>query len=198
MLMWFQRSQHVGMVVPSKHKVFQHALFGRLRHSRQRGLSTAGVPPPPKSSSGVGRGNRFLNLLRDFQQSHNRLKNYVHTAWRYPLPPWGRATMGGVYFSIPVLVGYYVSTYAIAQSDATLVERFGSTSNKRSSDNDNNNANNTTTSKVIGAGGWGGGVRLAGSDSSTQETNRINLERFLKQQRRRQRNAQHRSQERVE
>lgn len=36
----------------------------------------------------------------------------------------------------------------------------------------------------VGAGGWGGGVHLANSDSRTQEVNRINLERFLKKQRR--------------
>ena len=36
----------------------------------------------------------------------------------------------------------------------------------------------------VGAGGWGGGVRLATSDEETQEINRVNLERFLKKQRR--------------
>lgn len=35
----------------------------------------------------------------------------------------------------------------------------------------------------VGAGGWGGGVHLATSDERTQEVNRINLERFLKKQR---------------
>lgn len=36
----------------------------------------------------------------------------------------------------------------------------------------------------VGAGGWGGGVHLVTSDQETQETNRVNLERFLRQQRR--------------
>jgi hypothetical protein len=36
----------------------------------------------------------------------------------------------------------------------------------------------------VGAGGWGGGVHLANSDTRTDEVNRINLERFLKKQRR--------------
>ena len=35
----------------------------------------------------------------------------------------------------------------------------------------------------VGAGGWGGGVHLADSDQRTQDVNRINLERFLKKQR---------------
>jgi hypothetical protein len=36
----------------------------------------------------------------------------------------------------------------------------------------------------LGAGGWGGGVHLANSDTDTQEVNRINLERFMRKQRR--------------
>lgn len=36
----------------------------------------------------------------------------------------------------------------------------------------------------IGAGGWGGGVHLVTSDQETQDVNRVNLERFLKKQRR--------------
>jgi hypothetical protein len=36
----------------------------------------------------------------------------------------------------------------------------------------------------VGAGGWGGGVHLLTSDQETQETNRVNLERFMKKQRR--------------
>ena len=46
----------------------------------------------------------------------------------------------------------------------------------------------TSTSSLrtqkVGAGGWGGGVHLATSDPATQEVNRVNLERFLKRQRR--------------
>jgi hypothetical protein len=36
----------------------------------------------------------------------------------------------------------------------------------------------------LGAGGWGGGVHLVNSDNETQDVNRINLERFMKKQRR--------------
>ena len=38
--------------------------------------------------------------------------------------------------------------------------------------------------EVVGAGGWGGGVHLATSDKETQDVNRVNLERFLRKQRR--------------
>jgi hypothetical protein len=63
--------------------------------------------------------------VHEFDQAHNRLKHTVHTAWRYPLPPWGRAVMGCIYFSIPVIIGYNVSTWAVSQSEATIDERFG-------------------------------------------------------------------------
>jgi hypothetical protein len=36
----------------------------------------------------------------------------------------------------------------------------------------------------VGAGGWGGGVHLVNSDNLTQDVNRVNLERFMKKQRR--------------
>jgi hypothetical protein len=35
----------------------------------------------------------------------------------------------------------------------------------------------------VGAGGWGGGVHLVAGDTKTQDVNRINLERFMKKQR---------------
>jgi hypothetical protein len=38
--------------------------------------------------------------------------------------------------------------------------------------------------EIVGAGGWGGGVRLAKSDQDTQDMNRVNLDRFLRKQRR--------------
>jgi hypothetical protein len=38
--------------------------------------------------------------------------------------------------------------------------------------------------EVVGAWGWGGGVRLARSDQDTQDMNRVNLDRFLRKQRR--------------
>jgi len=65
----------------------------------------------------------ILTKIHEFNTAHNRLKHYVHTAWRYPLPPWGRAIMGCVYFSIPVFVGYGISSWIVAQSEASAEER---------------------------------------------------------------------------
>ena len=69
----------------------------------------------------------MMDSVHHFQMAHERLKHRVHTAWRFPLPPWGRAVMGFVYFSIPVIAGYNVSVWAISKSDATLDERLGGT-----------------------------------------------------------------------
>lgn len=63
--------------------------------------------------------------IYEFKLSHERLKHKIHNGWRMPLPPWGRAVMGCVYFSIPVIFGYTISTWAVAQSEATVEERFG-------------------------------------------------------------------------
>jgi hypothetical protein len=45
----------------------------------------------------------------------------------------------------------------------------------------NKSANNNE--QHVGAGGWGGGVHLVQGNQATQDINRINLERFLKKQR---------------
>lgn len=69
----------------------------------------------------------ILTKIHDFNSAHNRLKHHVHTAWRYPLPPWGRAIMGCVYFSIPVVAGYFVSSWVVSESEAKTKERFSET-----------------------------------------------------------------------
>lgn len=50
----------------------------------------------------------------------------------------------------------------------------------------------------VGAGGWGGGVHLANSDEQTQNVNRINLERFLKKQRKLKAKRERESQKKLE
>ena len=70
-----------------------------------------------------GGGSRLMNAYLSFHQRHERLKNYVHNGFRYPLPPWGRAVMGFVYFSLPVVIGYPVMQWAISKSHAEIGER---------------------------------------------------------------------------
>ena len=129
-------------------------------------------------------------LLQNANVKHEKLKRRVHTAWRYPLPPWGRAIMGGVYFSIPVVGGYAVMQWAIEKSWESIGERgeklrvkevegIGDVGTFRDGDSDH-----------IGAGGVGAGVKLAQSSKEDQERNRLMLERFFKKERRRRRNQQ--------
>jgi hypothetical protein len=110
---------------------------------------------------------------------HERLKNSVHTYWRQstilsPRTRFGKLIMGSLYFSIPVVLGYFVVTKVVDMSESTVQERLGGT---------NSNISEENASEKIGAGGWGGGVNLATSNKETQDVNKINLERFLRKHR---------------
>lgn len=117
--------------------------------------------------------------MNQFSGFHDRLKNSIHTYWRQstilsPRTRLGKVIMGSLYFSIPVVLGYFVVTKVVDMSESTVQERLGGT---------NSNISEENASEKIGAGGWGGGVNLATSNKETQDVNRINLERFLKKQR---------------
>lgn len=152
-----------------------------------------------------------------FHQAHERLKRSVHSYWQQnpylsPRGALGKVAMSCVYFSVPVVIGYYVSTAAVAISESTVEQRLrgaggdavgggrGSTSpaSPAASSEPHRHAapplggdrilvrdegSGTERIERVGAGGWGGGVHLVTSDRETQETNRLNLERFLKKQR---------------
>ena len=61
----------------------------------------------------------ILAFLRDLNARHTALKERIH-AYRFPLPPGGQKFMGLVYFTIPVIAGYYVMQWAIGQSEKNL------------------------------------------------------------------------------
>ncbi len=65
----------------------------------------------------------FLRGLKTLHEKHEKLKHTVHTAWRYPLPKWGQYAMGCVYFTIPVVGGWYVMQWAISKSVEEIGER---------------------------------------------------------------------------
>mmetsp|Transcript_55838 Transcript_55838/g.135271 ORF Transcript_55838/g.135271 Transcript_55838/m.135271 type:complete len:184 (+) Transcript_55838:98-649(+) len=159
-----------------------------------------------------------MSFMTRFNDAHERLKHRVHSYWRQnkylsPRSSGGKFFMSCVYFSIPVVVGYYISTYTVNISESTIEERFGGgttnsqNKNDRSGGSGDDNATNAASSnrisslggdkiivgggdgkdpkvEKIGAGGWGGGVHLVTGDQDTQDVNRINLERFLKKQQR--------------
>ena len=93
------------------------------------------MPPSPsdpfsgdgqKMAGDSGTNGWLGDKFQRFHQAHERLKNRVHTAWRYHLPHWGRFVMGCVYFSVTIVLGYYASMWAISKSEATVHERLGS------------------------------------------------------------------------
>ena len=65
----------------------------------------------------------IFEYIQRFHEAHERLKHRIHHGWRYPLPPWGRAVMGCVYFSIPVVSGWYVMQWAISKAHENIGER---------------------------------------------------------------------------
>lgn len=72
----------------------------------------------------------MFESLRKLNAKHEALKKKIH-AFRLPLPKWGVTVMKFVYFSIPLVFGYYCMqwTNSIAQRNFenakdTLVERY--------------------------------------------------------------------------
>ena len=123
--------------------------------------------------------SRLVAGLRGFQQKHDRLKKSIHEGFRYPLPKWGQKAMGFVYFTIPVVGGWYVMQWAISKSHASIGE-YGEKLPVKEIQG--------IGDKRLGAGGdfktITTGVKLAVSDEETQRKNRNKLDRFLKRQKR--------------
>jgi hypothetical protein len=144
------------------------------RSKSSTGSSSSGSRAPPSS---------IYRLLHEFSIRHERLKHAIHNGFRYPLPRWGRFVMGCIYFSIPVVSGWYVMQWAIHQSHKSIGEHGELLPQKelqglgdRTVDARGNEL------KVGGPEGWGGGVRLAVSDETTQQRNREMLNSFFRKQ----------------
>lgn len=125
----------------------------------------------------------FMDRLQAFQRRHKQLQRTVHEGFRYPLPKWGRTVMGGVYFVLPVIGGYYVMQWAISKSHASIGEHGERLPVKQVQGLGQHRVDEDGTVK-IGAGGWGGGVRLADSDEETQRRNQKKLRQFMRKQQR--------------
>ena len=124
---------------------------------------------------------RTLPLRQDswftrLHQSHERLKRSVHEGMRYPLPTWGRRFMGFVYFTIPIVGGYYVMQWAISKAHDSIGPNGEFLPNKDTpvgTIQDKTAAENKPPAY---------GVPLASSDAETQRRNKAKLERYLRQQ----------------
>lgn len=86
--------------------------------------------------------------------------------------------MSFFYFSLPVIAGYIGVNKIVNDSESTAHERFGDRSAAK-----NKLIQSSSSNPIIGVGGLGIGVNLVTSDREIQDVNRINLERFLKKQR---------------
>lgn len=125
--------------------------------------------------------DRIFDAARQFSQKHEKIKRYVHTAWRVPLPKWGQALMACVYFSVPIVGGWQVMQWAISKSHESIGER-GEKLRIKEVKGIGNQAEIGGGVTTVGAGGLGMGVKLAVSDTEDQSRNKKNLKKFFKMQ----------------
>jgi hypothetical protein len=129
--------------------------------------------------------------IRNIHERHERVKHFVHNGFRYPLPKYGQILMGMVYFSIPVIGGWYAMQWSISKSH----EYIGVNGEKlppeamRGGGRHRPVVVDEQTGAIeyqkVGAGGWGGGVNLAASHEETRKRNKRRFQKFLKQERKR-------------
>ena len=126
--------------------------------------------------------------MKDFfsrlHASHEKLKNYVHTAWKVPLPKWGQNLMGFIYFTIPVIGGYNVMMWAISKSHDSIGERGEKLKIKEVQGIGDVIVKENGEVVRLGKGHFGGGVKLAVSSQEEQERNKLLLAKVLQRQER--------------
>lgn len=59
------------------------------------------------------------DFLSTLSQRHKELKHKIHS-FRIPLSPSGQKAMGFVYFTIPVIFGFFIMQTAIGQAERNL------------------------------------------------------------------------------
>lgn len=140
-----------------------------------------------------------MSWTRRISDRHERIKEYIHNGFRFPLPKYGQYMMGFVYFSIPVISGWYIMQWAISKSHQSIglygenlptksVQGFGdqrpvvrtTTAGSTKTTTENGSEEKVVEYQKVGAGGWGGGVHLVVSDEEEQKRNRKKLRKLLK------------------
>ena len=124
-----------------------------------------------------------MNFLREMHLRHERLKKFVHEGMRYPLPPAGQKLMGLVYFSIPVMAGYFIMNWTMERAQKSIGAQ-GEKLPPQPKTAGNTIVTESGEVQKVGAGGWGGGVRLMASDEETQKKNQEKIRKFLRRQQR--------------
>jgi hypothetical protein len=62
-----------------------------------------------------------MEFLRSLGERHERLKKKIHST-RIPLSKNGQRFMAAVYFSIPVISGYYIMQWAQSRADVNFLK----------------------------------------------------------------------------
>lgn len=60
-----------------------------------------------------------LKFFANLSEEHEKLKKRIHS-FRIPLSPTGQRIMGFVYFSIPIIIGYFIMDSANSQAKHNL------------------------------------------------------------------------------
>mmetsp|Transcript_11100 Transcript_11100/g.16300 ORF Transcript_11100/g.16300 Transcript_11100/m.16300 type:complete len:139 (+) Transcript_11100:253-669(+) len=121
-----------------------------------------------------------MEFLKGLHLRHERLKHAVHNGWRYPLPRWGQAMMGFVYFCVPIIGGWNIMQWAISKSHESIGEQGEKLETKQIEGIGDKRRLENGELQNVGGSGFGGGVRLAVSNESTQAQNRKQLELLFK------------------
>lgn len=92
----------------------------------------------------------LMATLRDWQERHKRFVKKVH-AFRIPLSPQGKAVAQVVYFSVPVVAGYFIMGWATDRAKAEI----------QYSDSDDEGNRTMVFGSARAAAGGGDGVEAA-------------------------------------
>lgn len=62
---------------------------------------------------------KIFELLSDLSEKHENLKKRIHS-FRIPLSPTGQKFMGFFYFTVPLIIGYYIMEFTNVQASKNL------------------------------------------------------------------------------
>lgn len=103
-----------------------------------------------------------MATLRDWQERHKRFVKKVH-AFRIPLSPQGKAVAQVLYFSVPLVAGYFIMGWATDRAKAEI----------QYSDSTDEAANSNTT---LGFGSGGGAAGAADESARVKRAMRVTPE----------------------
>lgn len=64
----------------------------------------------------------MMDFMKSIPARHEALKKRIHN-FKYPLSPFYLKVVQGVYFTIPIVIGYYIMEWSTAQSVKNLGAR---------------------------------------------------------------------------